>query len=128
MQSSGPSMPHSLPMHMQPGGSSMSRPMPFEDDTNAPSDTSAPGDTNALGDTSSPGDNSAPGDTSSQGDISAPEEQTRRDHILRRNVPQKIKYHHGRLIIWPDSGFGGFGGTSGYGGVIEEEEQEEQDE
>ncbi|KAL5056752.1 hypothetical protein RYX36_028356 [Vicia faba] len=74
----------------------MPRPMPSEDDH---------GDTSALGDSSAPGDtSSAHGETSAQEDTSSPEEKTRREHILRRNAPQKVRYYHGRLVIWPDSG------------------------
>ncbi|KAL5080365.1 hypothetical protein RYX36_008786, partial [Vicia faba] len=73
--------PSSGPIHMELGGSSMPRPMPSEDDHG---DTSAPEDSNALGDTSS-----ASGETCAQEDTSAPEEETRRGHILRRNALQK---------------------------------------
>ncbi|KAL5054591.1 hypothetical protein RYX36_035273 [Vicia faba] len=114
-----PSMQSSGPIHMEVGGSSMPRPMPSEDDH---------GDISALGDSSAPGDtSSAPGETSAQEDTSAPEEKTSREHNLRRNAPQKVRYYHGRLVIWSDSR--SFGGTSGHGGIVEEEEEgEEQDE
>ncbi|KAL5069919.1 hypothetical protein RYX36_020806 [Vicia faba] len=81
MQLSGPRIPQSLPIHMEPCGSSMPRSMPSEDDH---------------------GNISAPGDISAQEDTSASEEQTRRDRILRRNEPQKVRYYHGRLVIWPN--------------------------
>ena len=77
-----PSMQSSGPIHIELGVSSMSRPMPSEDDHG---DTSAPGDSSAPGDTSS-----ALGETSAQEDTSAIEEETRREHILRRNEPQKV--------------------------------------
>ncbi|KAL5102299.1 hypothetical protein RYX36_006626, partial [Vicia faba] len=70
-----PSMQSSGPIHMELGGSSMHRTMPSEDDHG---DTSAPRNTS-----------SASGENSAQEDISAPGEKTRREHILRRNEPQK---------------------------------------
>ncbi|KAL5101500.1 hypothetical protein RYX36_005827 [Vicia faba] len=119
-----PSMKSSGPIHMELGGSSMPRPMPSEDDHG---DTSAPGDSSAPGDTSS-----APGETSAQEDTSAPEKQTRREHILRRNEPQKIANERvqrfDQFFASQNSG-DRFGGTSGYEGTVEEEELgEEQNE
>ncbi|KAL5079032.1 hypothetical protein RYX36_007453 [Vicia faba] len=123
-----PSM-HSIgPIHMELGGSSMPRPMPSKDDH---------GDTSALGDSSAPGDtSSAPGETSAQEDTSALEEQTRREHILRRNVPQKEYQEAMRIAnervqrfdqFFASQNSGGrFGGTSGHGGIVEEEEEGEE--